>query len=572
MQKRSGNTRGITLIALVITIIVLLILAGVTINALSGDNGILKRATEAKQKTSQAQKDEEDALATMVDAINGAVPSQDGYSESKKVNSPKVTRGMIPVKWVSNNWVVCSEDDTEWYNYGSKQWANVMLSDGTYKADTVKVGQVVEEKDLGSMYVWIPRYAYQIAGEKNIKVTFLKGNSNEGVDGVKYTTDQSTDTTKTAIVHPGFNLGGTQLRGFWTAKFEASGTNKDGKAVGNASSSSGSEQYAPDSTTIAKSLPNKISWRHVSIGESEKRSMDITTTAKSSFGLTNGTSHLIKNSEWGAVAYLCYSDYGSVPMTNGTGRLVSNSHWYDLYTGQGPKSSTDEGYYSYDASHNYSTSNGVLSSTTGNVTGIYDMAGGAWERVAGYLDNGNGNLDTYGKSADESVKYFENGKLNSAYTSIWDSYEVSDEEKNNSVTLTDGTTVTGLWDWNKRSSNYQEARLKLTKYNFEQMAKHKGIGVNEVSSSFSFYAPYSPGTANNSQPWGWFTTVAEATVGTQKLATTWDNDYVLIGHLAVPFVVRGGGCYYGGGAGVLCSDVTNGGPSYYSGFRAVLVV
>ncbi len=574
MQKRSGNTRGITLIALVITIIVLLILAGVTINALSGDNGILKRATEAKQKTSQAQKDEEDALATMVDAINGAVPSQDGYSDSKKVNSPKVTRGMIPVKWVSNNWVVCSEDDPKWYYYdSSKQWANVMLSDGTYKADTVKVGQVVEEKDLGSMYVWIPRYAYQIVGEKNIKVTFLKGNSNEGVDGVKYATDQSTDTTKTAIVHPGFNLGGTQLRGFWTAKFEASGTNKDGKAVGNASSSSGSEQYAPDSTTIAKSLPNKISWRHVSIGESEKRSMDITTTAKSSYGLTNGTSHLIKNSEWGAVAYLCYSDYGSVPMTNGAGS-INSSPWYiyDAYTGQGPKSSSDEGNYSYDASHNYSTSNGVLSSTTGNVTGIYDMAGGAWERVAGYLDNGNGNLDTYGKSADESVKYFENGKLNSAYTSIWDSYEVSDEEKNNSVTLTDGTTVTGLWDWNKRSSNYQEARLKLTKYNFEQMAKHKGIGVNEVSSSFSFYAPYSPGTANNSQPWGWFTTVAEATAGTQKLATTWDNDYVLIGHLAVPFVERGGGCNDGSSAGVLYSNITDGYPYYYDGFRAVLVV
>ena len=576
MQKRSGNTRGITLIALVITIIVLLILAGVTINALSGDNGILKRATEAKQKTSQAQKDEEDALATMVDAINGAVPSQDGYSDSKKVNSPKVTRGMIPVKWVSNNWVVCSEDDPKWYYYdSSKQWANVMLSDGTYKADTVKVGQVVEEKDLGSMYVWIPRYAYQIVGEKNIKVTFLKGNSNEGVDGVKYTTDQSTDTTKTAIVHPGFNLGGTQLRGFWTAKFEASGTNKDGKAVGNASSSSGSEQYAPDSTTIAKSLPNKISWRHVSIGESEKRSMDITTIAKSSYGLTNGTSHLIKNSEWGAVAYLCYSDYGSAPMTNGAGS-INSSPWYiyDAYTGQGPKSSSDEGNYAYDATgaHNYSTSNGVLSSTTGNVTGIYDMAGGAWERVAGYLDNGNGNLDTYGKSADESVKYFENGKLNSAYTSIWDSYEVSDEEKNNSVTLTDGTTVTGLWDWNKRSSNYQEARLKLTKYNFEKMAKHKGIGVNEVSSSFSFYAPYSPGTANNSQPWGWFTTVAEATAGTQKLATTWDNDYVLIGHLAEPFVGRGGRCNHGSSAGVLFSHVTGGNPNYGDGFRAVLVV
>ena len=145
-----------------------------------------------------------------------------------------------------------------------------MLSDGTYKADTVAVGQVVTESDLGSIYVWIPRYAYKIAGEKNIEVTFLKGNTNEGVDGATYTTDQSTDTTQTAIVHPAFNLGGTELNGFWVAKFEASGTNKDGNAVGNASSSSSEQQYAPDSTTIAKSLPNKISWRHITIGESEK--------------------------------------------------------------------------------------------------------------------------------------------------------------------------------------------------------------------------------------------------------------------------------------------------------------
>ena len=47
---------GITLIALVITVIVLLILAGVTIAALSGDNGILKRATEAKKKQSKLKK------------------------------------------------------------------------------------------------------------------------------------------------------------------------------------------------------------------------------------------------------------------------------------------------------------------------------------------------------------------------------------------------------------------------------------------------------------------------------------------------------------------------------------
>ena len=51
---RKGN-RGITLIALVITIIILLILAAVTIGALSGDNGILKNAADAKQETEKAQ-------------------------------------------------------------------------------------------------------------------------------------------------------------------------------------------------------------------------------------------------------------------------------------------------------------------------------------------------------------------------------------------------------------------------------------------------------------------------------------------------------------------------------------
>ena len=563
LNNKKGR-KGITLIALVITVIVLLILAGVTIAALSGDNGILTKAKEAKEKTEQAQKDEERNLQEITDTMNGV----EGYNRNKKANSPKVTTGMIPIKWKNNTWVVCSQDDAEWYNYDDKkEWANVMLSDGTYKADTVSIGQTVAERDLGSMYVWIPRYAYKIAGEKNIEVTFLKGNTNEGSDGVIYTTDESTDTSKTAIVHPAFNLGGTELNGFWVAKFEASGTNKDGNAVGNASSSSSAQQYAPDSTTIAKSLPNKISWRHISIGESEKRSMDIATTSKSSFGLTSGTNtHLIKNSEWGAVAYLCYSECGSAPMTNGTGTW-SSDHYYDLYTGQGPKSSGDEGNYSYDASHNYSTSNGVLSSTTRNVTGVYDMAGGTWERVAGYLDNSNGKLEYYGKSDDGTIQYFQNGKLNSRYASLWDSYEVSEEEKNNKITLSDGTVETGLWDRSKTALKYQEARYKLTKYNYDHMANHKGIGVNEVSSTFAFYAP--SGTNEN---WNWFTSVANAVSGSAGYGYAWDGNLILIGHLACPFVDRGGSCHNGSDAGVFYSSFTLGYPSLSYGFRAALVV
>ena len=557
---------GITLISLVITTIVLLILASVTILALIGNNGILTRAREAKEKTEQAQKDEEENLQEITDAINGI----EGYNRTKKVNTPKVTIGMIPVKWKNSNWIVCSQDDAEWYNYDDKkEWANVMLSDGTYKSDTVTVGQVVQENELGSMYVWIPRYAYKIAGEKNIEVTFLKGNTNEGIDGATYTKDQTTDTSETAIVHPAFNLGGTELNGFWVAKFEASGTNKDGNAVGNASSSAAGEQHAPDSTTIVKSLPNKISWRHISIGESEKRSMDTATTSKSSFGLTSGVnSHLIKNSEWGAVAYLCYSKYGNVPMTNGAGS-INSSPWYiyDAYTGQGPKSTSDEGIYSYDASHNYSTSNGVLSSTTRNVTGVYDMAGGAWERVAGYLDNSNGNLDYYGKSEDGTVKYFENGKLNSRYASLWDSYEVSEEEKNNQITLSDGTVETDLWNRAKTEFKYQEARYRLTKYNYEHMENHKGIGVNEVSSIFGFYAPSWTGSG-----WGWFTTAENAVSGSTGYGCAWDGDLVLINYLEAPFGIRGGNCNSGSGAGMLYSNGTDGINDNGSGFRVTLVV
>ncbi len=582
---------------------------------------------------------------------------------------------MIPIKHNGTDWVVCSKEDPEWYSYDdTKKWANIMLSDGKYKEGKVKEGQVVKENELGSMYIWIPRYAYRIAGEKNIEVNFLKGNTNrdkngkeytinESVDtkttaivhpafslgggqyriageknievnflkgntnkdknGKEYTINESVDTKTTAIVHPAFNLAGGQLSGIWVSKFEASGTNKDGNAVGNASSSSSAQQNAPDETTIAKSLPNKISWRHITVGESQKRSMDIAGAQKEKYGLEYANSHLIKNSEWGAVAYLCYSQYGNVPKINGAGSLVSNSHWYDMYTGQGPKGANDEGWYTRtDDTHNYNTANGVLASTTGNVTGIYDMSGGNWERVAGYLDNGNWNLNSYGKSADGSVKYFENGKVNPTYASLWDKYEVSEEEKTNKISLGDGTTLTQgeLWDWNKREEKHQEARRRVTEANYNNMAKHKGIGVNEVSTSFSFYAPYTPGTENNSQPWGWFKTAQEAVKGTQNYARAWDNDYVLIGHSAFyapytpgtennsqpwgwfktaqeavkgtqnyarawdndyvlighsacPFVRRGGGCSDGSFAGVLVSDVTTGGAAdYLYGFRSVLVV
>ncbi len=84
----------------------------------------------------------------------------------------------------------------------------------------------------------------------------------------------------------------------------------------------------------------------------------------------------MKNSEWGAVAYLTHSQYGR----NGTEIAINDSDLF--YTGGAEGSS--------------SITTNKAQSTTGNESGIYDIRGGAWERVAGYITNGNGNLKNYG--------------------------------------------------------------------------------------------------------------------------------------------------------------------------------
>ena len=581
------QNKGVTLIALVVTIVVLLILAGTTIAMLTGDNGIIARAAKAKEATDKAASEEEAGLQRTLQEIASRVPSVEGYNDIKKVNSPKLAEGMIPVKWdkSKNVWVVCDENDPTWYNYNSKEWANVMLRDGSKYTPGKDVGEGTEiaDKDLGSMYVWIPRYAYTVpkidSNSKKIDITFVKGNTNEGVNGEIFTTDESVDTTSTKLIHPGFNLGGSPLTGIWVAKFEASGVDSKGNAVGNASENSTNQIYEPNDDTIAQSLPNKISWRHITIGDCEQRSMEVAT--KDSFGLKNASSHLIKNSEWGAVAYLCYSDYGSVPQINAAGSLVENPWYvYNLYTGQGPKKSGDEGRYPKENdSNNYSTTNGMLASTTGNTTGVYDMNGGAWEYVAAYIDNGNGNLNNCGKSA--KTKYFENGKLNSAYTSLWDKYDASQEEKDNQINLEDGTQVTqsGLWgdSTNKLVEiKYQNARKRLTQAVFDGMAKHKGIGVNEMTTTFSYYTAYQ--NTNGDYTRGWFIDPEVAAAEKTKeqyisgVARAWDNDLIRIGHSSVPFVIRGGYFISGGYAGVFYSDAYYGGGYSNLGFRPVVVV
>ena len=85
---------------------------------------------------------------------------------------------------------------------------------------------------------------------------------------------------------------------------------------------------------------------------------------------------MMKNDEWGAVAYLSKSKYGK------NAEVDINS---------------DSSYYTGGGSGNAYVTN-VGQSTTGTVHGVYDMSGGAWEYVAAYVNNGNSNLTNYGSS------------------------------------------------------------------------------------------------------------------------------------------------------------------------------
>ena len=71
LRETLKRNKGITLIALVVTIIVLLILAGISISMLTGQNGILNRTGEAKEETVDAQSKEKVKLAVMAALTDG---------------------------------------------------------------------------------------------------------------------------------------------------------------------------------------------------------------------------------------------------------------------------------------------------------------------------------------------------------------------------------------------------------------------------------------------------------------------------------------------------------------------
>ena len=576
-MKGRRNTKGITLIALVITIIILIILAGVAINALVGENGIITQAQRAKEETQQGKRDEQGGLLSLEQQIDEALGQT--YILEKGVNKPRLTAGMSPIKFkdptTSEKGKVekANNEDTNWYDYNGKKWANAQTEDG-------------------SMWVWIPRYAYKVnETDKKFDIKFLIGTTDNYYDesgkiqtAKRCTSSNANVDTKTGYtVHPaftdetsiGYRNGGwdKELTGIWVAKFEAGYASGNNSAPVKASSVSYSQSSvwvrAVEAGTDSDSSQTARNWLDGIYGSTKTAikyptfqpvtySMNYInhndafniakamTESGNIYGLTGSAdSHLMKNSEWGAVAYLSQSKYG----LNGTDITVNNVSLNSggaKRTNTAGKSGVDSVYAVTGCTTGSTTAgesvktmaningttgntannevytwdqlNGCKASSTGTIYGIYDLSGGTWERTAAYVANSHGELKTYGASI-----AYDGNTLRTTGTKYTTVYPFDSSTDNTGITNNDTNLNTAS------ANNYKKNTLIY------------GDGIRETS-----------------------------TAGTGS--TSWYGDYSYYPGLNGPFSFRGGTLWDGSGAGLFSFDRDNGDSNFYAGFRAVLAV
>ena len=547
------KTKGITLIALVITIIILLILSGISISALT-NQGLFKNAKLAKEKAEKEQKKETSLLDQYESELNKYV--ENGRWDGT-VNKPELMTGMSAIKFTDptdsaeGTTVDTTSNDTEWYNYENKKWANAKTEDG-------------------SMWVWIPRYAYRIHKENGVEtqkfdVVFLVGLTDTYYDenGKLQTAQRQTSEDQTIVtngdtytVHPAFTNessinyanGGwdVELAGIWVAKFEAGYASGNNSATVKASSVNYSQDtaYVPavetgtttktatarnwldgeyGSTTTAIKYPTfqglTYSMNYINHNDVYRISK-VLTESGNIYGLSSNStdSHLMKNSEWGAVSYLSQSKYG----LDGT-EIVINSVYLNnttksIYAVTGCASSTADASAvsttigalnnrTQSSVYVWTQKNGTAASSTGTIYGIYDMAGGISERTSSLINNKNDNLKTYGS---QIIADLNNGK-STKYITIYPTGE------------TLGQTM-----------------AQASQANYTNNTKIYGDAIKETSTL---------GTGTNS----WYSDC---------------SDFV---GLSTPFLLHGG--YYGGTSisGCFAFGRTSGNGSYNRGFRSVLV-
>ena len=325
-------------------------------------------------------------------------------------NYPDLVDGLIPVVYneSTSNWVKAdTETSKAWYDYDNKKWANAVLVTDTNRAtyQSATPGTVITDSDILAFYVWIPRYKCKVWNINKVVGTDSYNARTTGIDIVFEDKKESTGTISCTYsygspsssagspnetctgsngdyyTHPAFTFGSDNIRGFWIGKFELTGSSSE--------------------LTI---LPSQTSLTSNMNAESNFNTMiQNMQTSSNIYGLStsriNTDSHMITNMEWGAVAYLTNSKYGRC--TSGSCTEVTINNCSNLITGiagDSVSASSSSSTCTTDA-NKYNGTKGALASTTGNITGVYGMSGGALEYTMGNMSSASGSYTFYPSSS-----------------------------------------------------------------------------------------------------------------------------------------------------------------------------
>ena len=322
------KNKGVTLISLVVSIVVLLILAGITIGTIFNDNGIIKKAQEAANATEEATKNDQAE-------INGLLNEMDSI-----ING--IGGGNVPV--IGNI-------------KGKITWSTVSAT-LTLTADV-----------------------------EGVTIQYQKGGINGSWTTGTIVTGLRNRSTVFARLTDGKNYGG---RGKHNNTRYSCFTNSNNKFKWNKYNNS-------------RNILFVSSWRNISVNDIYTNCLNYNKTLNS---------HMMKNDEWGAVAYLSKSKYGK---QNKEVWINNSSNFITGSAGNSTNANADTG-----TTNDYTSAQGVKASTTGTVHGVYDMSGGAWEYIAAYVKNGHDNLTKNGASLANS----NDAKTKNVYsTGSSDSYE-----------------------------------------------------------------------------------------------------------------------------------------------------
>ena len=340
----------------------------------------------------------------------------EGENVQREENAPELDSGMIPVTYNGSSWEKADATSNNWYNYSEGMWANAVTVSSTTRStyQSAEVGTEISMDDIETMWVWIPRYSYTIGSEDGTNYygkqgEFLDTTPTQELPGeidIRFVDTNTKDRgTAKYIVSNGiedsswytpdaFTFGDTELSGIWVGKFETSSSNPSASNGG-------------DNTTSLDAMikPNVTSWRNINVSNAFAVAQKMNDNGNR-YGLTtNADTHMMKNSEWAVVAYLSQSAYGKLGNSNFSGankeiyQNKSNSFITGCSYGTPSNGNTDYGcQYTYDVNVS-----GTGASTTGNIYGIYDMSGGAWEYV---MANYNDTIASSGFTSMPESKYY----------------------------------------------------------------------------------------------------------------------------------------------------------------------